>query len=293
MEPEDYKGRPGALCKSGLTESMEATVPEASEVSMETTESMGDTHKPLHVFTVVHGSVVFGPDHREGAPALGAATPAARASLGVYTRKLRKRLRDGVKERAGGGTKVPSVPDEVAALVTTHAVAAVFPAGKPEGACGVCGEHKEHLSLQLVSHTEASIALTPMCASCVVGLRRPKPARPARARELAKRYTLWKEMTSMAFEAGSLKERRKRRWAYFKGMEAAVKAHDWKGAAWSSATPGERELFRMGLSETQAVRNKQKFALEAEESRKAALAKRMTELLRQNAEEHCVKDVLG
>jgi hypothetical protein len=42
-----------------------------------------------------------------------------------------------------------------------------------------------------------------MCASCVVGLRKPKPPRPERERELAKRYTLWKEMTKMTFEASS------------------------------------------------------------------------------------------
>ena len=71
----------------------------------------------------------------------------------MYTPKLRKRLRDGVKERTGGGIKVPRVPDEVAALVTRDAVATIFPSGRTEGTYGLCNEHTDgSLSLQLVSH---------------------------------------------------------------------------------------------------------------------------------------------
>ena len=244
-------------------------------------DRVGDTHDALKAstFTVADRSVVtvaegaLAADHREGAPALGAAGPTAeaRSSLDVYTRKLRKRLRDGVKERVGGGVKVQRVPGEVAALITRDAVAAIFPSGKAEGACGVCNEHKEGLSLQLVRYTEATITLAPMCASCVVGLRKPKPPRPERERELAKRYTLWKEMTKMRFEASSAKEGRRKRWDYFKSMEKAVRAFDWKGDAWSSATKEERDLFVTGLNSALIVRNKTKFAEKAKEARGAAL----------------------
>lgn len=266
-------------------------------------DRVGDTHDALKAstFTVADRSVVtvgegaLAADHREGAPALGAAGPTAeaRSSLDVYTRKLRKRLRDGVKERVGGGVKVQRVPGEVAALVTRDAVAAIFPSGKAEGACGVCNEHKEGLSLQLVRYTEATITLAPMCASCVVGLRKPKPPRPERERELAKRYTLWKEMTKMTFEASSAKEGRRKRWDYFKSMEKAVRAFDWKGDAWSSATKEERDLFVTGLNSALIVRNKTKFAEKAKEARGAALLKEMQTLERESDAEHCMTDVLG
>ena len=100
-------------------------------------------------------------------------------------------------------------------------MATIFPSGKAEGTCSLCNEHKKGLSLQLVSHTEAAITLAPMCASCVVGRRKPKPPRPERERELAKRYTMWKEMTKMTFEASNMKEERRRRYEYFEQMEKA------------------------------------------------------------------------
>ena len=136
----------------------------------------------------------------------------------------------------------------------------------------MCNEHKDGgLSLQLVSHTDATITLAPMCASCVVGFRKPKPPRPEREHKLAKRYTLWREMTKMVFAATSIKEERKRRWAYFKRMEAAMQSYDWRGAAWTSATQEERDLFTTGLSKALILRNKQTFAQGVKEARNAAL----------------------
>lgn len=268
---------------------------------------VGDTHDPqaplkastftvadLAVVTVAEGGLAA--DHREGAPTLGAAEPTdqARSSLEVYTRKLRKRLRDGVKDRTGGGIKVPRVPYEVAALVTRDAVATIFPSGKPEGTCGLCNEHKDGgLSLQLVSHTDATITLAPMCASCVVGFRKPKPPRPEREHELAKRYTLWREMTKMVFEATNVKEERKRRWAYFKRMEAAMQSYDWTGAAWTSATQEERDLFTTGLSKALILRNKQTFAQGVKVARNAALLKELEALERERDAEHCMADHLA
>ena len=139
----------------------------------------------------------------------------------------------------------------------------------------------------------STITLTPMCASCVVGFRKPKPPRPERKHELAKRYTLWRGMTKMAFEATSMKEERKRRWAYFKQMEAALHVYDWTGAAWSSATQEERDLFATGLNSALIVRNKQKFAQGVKEARNGALLKELEALERERDAEHCMVDQLA
>jgi hypothetical protein len=102
-------------------------------------------------FTIARdGGVTSVGEGAQGRAGLPTADPRAAAKLDVYTRKLRKRLRDGVKRRGGDGWKVAPVSASAAALVTKEAVAAIFPTGLAKGACGMCAKHLTGLSLQLV-----------------------------------------------------------------------------------------------------------------------------------------------
>jgi len=130
-----------------------------------------------------------------------AATNAA-AKIDVYTRKLRTRLRDGVKRRGGGGWKVAPVSASVAALVTKEAVAAIFPTGLAEGVCGMCTKQSTGLSLQLVSCCEEppAVTLAPLCASCVVAFGVADMKRGAPKRKVEKRYSVWKRLAKVEFK---------------------------------------------------------------------------------------------
>ena len=132
------------------------------------------------------------------------APDAVRAALDVYTRKLRARLRRGVKHRMGGdGFKVEPVPQRVAARVTVDAVATVFPAGKTGGRCGLCQRHHDAgLSVQCVRWDGAAVTLAALCRGCVEAFhvrRAVKPAASATRKKSVKAYTLWRERTEKTF----------------------------------------------------------------------------------------------
>jgi len=170
-------------------------------------ESMGDSRArgtvlASRTFTIARdGGVTSAGEGAEGrAGPLGAESRAA-AKIDVYTRKLRKRLRDGVKRRGGGGWKVAPVSASVAALVTKEAVADIFPTGLAEGVCGMCTKQSTGLSLQLVSCCEEppAVTLAPLCASCVVAFGVADLKRGAPKRKVEKRYSVWKLLVKVEF----------------------------------------------------------------------------------------------
>jgi hypothetical protein len=170
-------------------------------------ESMGDSRScgialASRAFTIARdGGVTSVGEGAEGRAGLPTADSRAAAKLDVYTRKLRKRLRDGVKRRGGNGWKVAPVSASAAALVTKEVVAAIFPTGLAEGACGMCARHLTGLSLQLVSCREepAAVTLAPLCASCVVTFGVAHPARGAPKRKVEKLYSVWRRLAKVEF----------------------------------------------------------------------------------------------
>jgi len=172
-------------------------------------ESMGDsrargTALASRSFTIARdGSVTSAGEGAEGRAGPLGAEPRAVAKVDVYTRKLRKRLRDGVKRRRGGGWKVEPVSASVAALVTKEAVAIIFPTGLAEGVCGMCTkQQRKGLSLQLVSCCEEppAVTLAPLCASCVVAFGVADMKRGAPKRKVEKRYSVWKRLAKVEFK---------------------------------------------------------------------------------------------
>ena len=151
----------------------------------------------------------------------GRAPDAVRTALEVYTRKLRARLRSGVKHRKGGaGFKVEPMPKEVAARVTVDAVAVIFPTGKTSGCCGLCQHECEAgLSIQCVRWDGGSVELAAVCRGCVEKLhvrRVVKPVAPATYKKTVKAYTLWRERTEKTFANNG------ERLAYFRKTYEAV-----------------------------------------------------------------------
>ena len=217
-----------------------------------------------------------------------------------YVQKLRKRLREGVKMRrgTGDGWKVRPVSVSVAALVTKKAVANIFPTGVAEGVCGMCVQQCTGLSLQLVSSSEESVTLTPLCASCVVAFNVAKPKRGEPVRKIDKLYSVWKRLAKVEFKG---REDRREKVAYFKRM---VKAAEEKASmveptdeAWNKATAEEQRLFLVGLAKelrrvngaaSQSQRAKKQ---KEKEGRNRAEERRM--VMEQEDLEHCVADYLA
>ena len=171
-------------------------------------ESMGDsrargTALASRTYTIARdGAVTAAEAAATTTTDVPAATDAA-AKIDVYTRKLRKRLRDGVKRRRGGGWKVEPVSASVAALVTKEAVAIIFPSGLAGGVCGMCTkQQRKGLSLQLVSCCEEppAVTLAPLCASCVVAFGVADMKRGAPKRKVEKRYSVRKRLAKVEFK---------------------------------------------------------------------------------------------
>ena len=141
-------------------------------------ESMGDsrargTALASRTFTIARdGGVTSAGVGAEGRAGPLGAEPRAAAKVDVYTRKLRKRLRDGVKRRGGGGWKVAPVSASVAALVTKEAVADIFPTGLPPRQ----PRHAAHLA---AAHRQPTVE--PACRARRARLSSPPcPPRPLR-----------------------------------------------------------------------------------------------------------------